>query len=138
MRKQTITAATKARETRENLTGAQYDLLHFINFSEDGYINAASLNKDGLRLLRALVRKGLVTPIGHGSDYEIMLDGRYVVEPEATTEMYGPQRAEPDPFAERNFEAEAAEMRSEYRYEDDDRYQMSDAEIEYRAQQSEN
>lgn len=38
-----------------------------------------------------------------------------------------------DDEPERNYEAEAAEIRSEYRHEDDDRYQMSDAEAEYRA-----
>lgn len=84
------------RETRDSLTGAEYDLLHFINFSEDGYIDAANLSENDRRLLRMLVRKGLVTPIGHGTYYEIMLDGRYVVEPEATTEMYGPQAPNPN------------------------------------------
>lgn len=38
-----------------------------------------------------------------------------------------------DDEPEHNWEAEAAEIRSEYRHEDDDRYQISDAEAEYRA-----
>lgn len=41
-----------------------------------------------------------------------------------------------DEPAERNPEADLAEMRSEYRYEDDERYQPSDAEIEAQAERA--
>jgi hypothetical protein len=39
-----------------------------------------------------------------------------------------------DTTMERNYEADLAEMRSEYRHENDDRYQMSDAEVAYLAE----
>ncbi len=78
--------------TRESLSGDQYALLERVNWSEDGIVWAEEVQGiEEMRLANMLARKGLLTKCQEF--YEITLAGRYVVEPEATTELYGPQDA---------------------------------------------
>lgn len=82
-------ATTAVYFTYAMLTTEERKLLKRINFSEDGTMEQDRMTSDDRRVAGYLVRKRLLAKAR--GRFEMTLDGRYVVEPEATTELYGPQ-----------------------------------------------
>jgi hypothetical protein len=70
------------------------ELLTILNWSEDGIVDRDDLDETDRRAMHKLVRWGLAEKAGR-EQYIITLDGCYVIEPEATTALYGPQEELP-------------------------------------------
>lgn len=84
-----LAVAPRKVYTREMLSLHELATLKRINFAESGYMHMSHLSEVEVRAVGALARKGLVSR-RHG--YVAMeRAGRYIVEPEATEELYGPQ-----------------------------------------------